>query len=113
MHFHNQERVMPQPHFAISTFWVMRSLEDWEQRLGRNFALWAVLPHLVRIPSLFLLQEQQMMKTFPHLLNVNEDPQLTGVLKHFIQAGTYPSQLTPWEGRGKRVKSHLPAGFGL
>ncbi|XP_017915732.1 PREDICTED: kinesin-like protein KIF28P [Capra hircus] len=43
------------------------------------------------IPSLFLLQEQQMMKTFPHLLNVNEDPQLTGVLKHFIQAGTYPS----------------------
>uniref|UniRef100_A0A452E7V5 Kinesin-like protein 6 n=1 Tax=Capra hircus TaxID=9925 RepID=A0A452E7V5_CAPHI len=75
-------RVMPQPHFAISTFW------DWEQRLGRNFALWAVLPHLVRIPSLFLLQEQQMMKTFPHLLNVNEDPQLTGVLKHFIQAGS-------------------------
>uniref|UniRef100_A0A8C2RA23 Kinesin-like protein n=1 Tax=Capra hircus TaxID=9925 RepID=A0A8C2RA23_CAPHI len=81
-------RVMPQPHFAISTFWVMRSLEDWEQRLGRNFALWAVLPHLVRIPSLFHLQEQQMMKTFPHLLNVNEDPQLTGVLKHFIQAGS-------------------------
>lgn len=29
-----------------------------------------------------------MMKTFPHLLNVNEDPQLTGVLKHFLQAGT-------------------------
>lgn len=76
------------PHFAISTFWVMRSLEDWEQWMGRNSALCAVLPHLVRIPSLFLLQEQQMMKTFPHLLNVNEDPQLTGVLKHFIQAGT-------------------------
>uniref|UniRef100_A0A8C2RAS8 Kinesin-like protein n=1 Tax=Capra hircus TaxID=9925 RepID=A0A8C2RAS8_CAPHI len=64
------------------------SIVDWEQRLGRNFALWAVLPHLVRIPSLFHLQEQQMMKTFPHLLNVNEDPQLTGVLKHFIQAGS-------------------------
>ncbi|XP_027419902.1 kinesin-like protein KIF28P [Bos indicus x Bos taurus] len=29
-----------------------------------------------------------MIKTFPHLLNVNEDPQLTGVLKHFIQAGS-------------------------
>ncbi|KAL4673274.1 hypothetical protein H8959_017208 [Pygathrix nigripes] len=29
--------------------------------------------------------ERQMM-TFPHLLNVNEDPQLTGVLKYFIQA---------------------------
>ncbi|XP_069400472.1 kinesin-like protein KIF28P [Ovis canadensis] len=35
-----------------------------------------------------IAQEQQMMKTFPHLLNVNEDPQLTGVLKHFIQAGS-------------------------
>uniref|UniRef100_A0AAA9T234 Kinesin-like protein 6 n=1 Tax=Bos taurus TaxID=9913 RepID=A0AAA9T234_BOVIN len=82
------KRAMSQPHFAISIFWVMRSLEDWEQWIGRNFALCAVLPRLVRIPSLFLLQEQQMIKTFPHLLNVNEDPQLTGVLKHFIQAGS-------------------------
>ncbi|XP_074172996.1 kinesin-like protein KIF28P isoform X1 [Rhinolophus sinicus] len=32
--------------------------------------------------------ERQMVKTFPHLLNVNEDPQLTGVLKYFIQAGS-------------------------
>ncbi|XP_007935192.1 kinesin-like protein KIF28P [Orycteropus afer afer] len=30
----------------------------------------------------------QMMKTFPHLLNINEDPQLTGVLKYFIRAGS-------------------------
>ncbi|XP_053515525.1 kinesin-like protein KIF28P [Artibeus jamaicensis] len=35
-----------------------------------------------------LAQEQQMLKTLPHLLNVNEDPQLTGVLKYFIQAGS-------------------------
>ncbi|ELW49539.1 Protein ELYS [Tupaia chinensis] len=34
-----------------------------------------------------MAQERQMMKTLPHLLNVNEDPQLTGVLKFFIQAG--------------------------
>lgn len=34
------------------------------------------------------------MKTLPHLLNVNEDPQLTGVLKYFIQAGTHPSRPT-------------------
>uniref|UniRef100_A0A8C5K6W0 Kinesin-like protein n=1 Tax=Jaculus jaculus TaxID=51337 RepID=A0A8C5K6W0_JACJA len=32
--------------------------------------------------------EQQMMKTLPHLLNVNEDPQLTGVLKYFIRDGS-------------------------
>lgn len=33
-----------------------------------------------------------MTETLPHLLNVNEDPQLTGVLKYFIQAGTHPSR---------------------
>ncbi|KAL1769935.1 kinesin KIF28P [Sigmodon hispidus] len=33
-------------------------------------------------------QEQQMMKALPHLLNVNEDPQLTGVLKYFIHGGS-------------------------
>lgn len=42
-------------------------------------------------PSPCLLQERQMTETFPHLLNVNEDPQLTGVLKYFIQTGTHPS----------------------
>nr|XP_045002569.1 kinesin-like protein KIF28P [Jaculus jaculus] len=35
-----------------------------------------------------IAQEQQMMKTLPHLLNVNEDPQLTGVLKYFIRDGS-------------------------
>ncbi|XP_011359174.1 kinesin-like protein KIF28P [Pteropus vampyrus] len=35
-----------------------------------------------------IAQERQMMKTVPHLLNVSEDPQLTGVLKHFLQAGS-------------------------
>nr|XP_013012872.1 LOW QUALITY PROTEIN: kinesin-like protein KIF28P [Cavia porcellus] len=32
--------------------------------------------------------ERQLMKTLPHLVNVNEDPQLSGVLKYFIRAGT-------------------------
>ncbi|CAO2638620.1 Kinesin-like protein KIF28P [Lemmus lemmus] len=35
-----------------------------------------------------LSQEQQMAKALPHLLNVNEDPQLTGVLKYFIHNGS-------------------------
>ncbi|XP_045652383.1 kinesin-like protein KIF28P [Ursus americanus] len=35
-----------------------------------------------------IAQERQMTETFPHLLNVNEDPQLTGVLKYFIQTGS-------------------------
>uniref|UniRef100_A0A8C4WC53 Kinesin-like protein n=1 Tax=Gopherus evgoodei TaxID=1825980 RepID=A0A8C4WC53_9SAUR len=32
-----------------------------------------------------ITQERRMMETFPYLLNINEDPQLSGVLKHFIQ----------------------------
>uniref|UniRef100_A0A8C8R7D3 Kinesin-like protein 6 n=1 Tax=Pelusios castaneus TaxID=367368 RepID=A0A8C8R7D3_9SAUR len=35
-----------------------------------------------------ITQERWMMETFPYLLNINEDPQLSGVLKHFIQDGT-------------------------
>ncbi|KAM5237704.1 LOW QUALITY PROTEIN: kinesin-like protein KIF28P [Ctenodactylus gundi] len=35
-----------------------------------------------------MAQERQLMKTLPHLLNVNEDPQFTGVLKYFIPAGS-------------------------
>ncbi|MBZ3886366.1 Kinesin-like protein KIF28P, partial [Sciurus carolinensis] len=35
-----------------------------------------------------IAQERQMVKTLPHLLNVNEDPQLTGVLKYFIHTGS-------------------------
>ncbi|XP_053568220.1 kinesin-like protein KIF28P [Bombina bombina] len=34
-----------------------------------------------------ITQERRMMKTYPYLLNINEDPQLSGVLKHFIQDG--------------------------
>ncbi|KYO23861.1 kinesin-like protein KIF28P [Alligator mississippiensis] len=34
-----------------------------------------------------ITQERRMMETFPYLLNINEDPQLSGVLKHFIQDG--------------------------
>uniref|UniRef100_A0A8V0YCT8 Kinesin-like protein n=1 Tax=Gallus gallus TaxID=9031 RepID=A0A8V0YCT8_CHICK len=35
-----------------------------------------------------MTQERWMMETFPYLLNINEDPQLSWVLKHFIQDGT-------------------------
>uniref|UniRef100_A0A8D1DWH2 Kinesin motor domain-containing protein n=1 Tax=Sus scrofa TaxID=9823 RepID=A0A8D1DWH2_PIG len=46
-----------------------------------------------------IAQERRLVRTVPHLLNVNEDPQLTGVLKHFIQAGTCSSPApTPHPG---------------
>ncbi|XP_015713075.1 kinesin-like protein KIF28P isoform X2 [Coturnix japonica] len=35
-----------------------------------------------------MMQERWMMEMFPYLLNINEDPQLSWVLKHFIQDGT-------------------------
>uniref|UniRef100_A0A6I8SUP3 Kinesin-like protein n=1 Tax=Xenopus tropicalis TaxID=8364 RepID=A0A6I8SUP3_XENTR len=34
-----------------------------------------------------ITQERRMMQLYPYLLNINEDPQLSGVLKHFIQEG--------------------------
>ncbi|KAF7254251.1 Kinesin-like protein KIF28P [Varanus komodoensis] len=33
--------------------------------------------------------ERWMMETFPYLVNINEDPQLSGVLKYFIQNGSF------------------------
>uniref|UniRef100_A0A670ZBJ6 Kinesin-like protein 6 n=1 Tax=Pseudonaja textilis TaxID=8673 RepID=A0A670ZBJ6_PSETE len=35
-----------------------------------------------------ITQERQMMETFPYLVNINEDSQLSGVLKYFIQDGS-------------------------
>ncbi|XP_058556929.1 kinesin-like protein KIF28P [Neofelis nebulosa] len=49
---------------------------------------------------------QWIMKTLPHLLNVNEDPQLTGVLKYFIQAGSCDA------GRAASNAIHLQ-GLGI
>ncbi|KAJ8776334.1 hypothetical protein J1605_015632 [Eschrichtius robustus] len=54
---------------------------SWAHQLEQARSEWQ--QHFVAIA-----QEQQMMKTFPHLLNVNEDPQLTGVLKYFTEAGS-------------------------
>ncbi|XP_040307820.1 kinesin-like protein KIF28P [Herpailurus yagouaroundi] len=51
-------------------------------------------------------KEQRIMKTLPHLLNVNEDPQLTGVLKYFIQAGSCDA------GRAASNAIHLQ-GLGI
>uniref|UniRef100_A0A8C9V7K7 Kinesin-like protein n=1 Tax=Scleropages formosus TaxID=113540 RepID=A0A8C9V7K7_SCLFO len=44
-------------------------------------------------PQLTPLQET-MIQTFPYILNVNEDPQLSGVVKLFIQEGRCPFPLS-------------------
>ncbi|XP_032771670.1 kinesin-like protein KIF28P [Rattus rattus] len=62
-----------------------------EQQLG-TWGTWAQLLEQARREweqqYKALAQEQQMVKILPHLLNVNEDPQLTGVLKFFIHNGS-------------------------
>lgn len=42
-----------------------------------------------------LCQERRMMQMHPYILNVNEDAQLSGVVKLFIQEGTCISSLRP------------------
>lgn len=34
-------------------------------------------------------KEKEMQKTTPHFWNLNEDPQLSGKVRHFIKAGNY------------------------
>ncbi|NXL83018.1 KIF28 protein, partial [Alectura lathami] len=59
-------------------------LEEARQEWEQHFQM-----HTTKITYFSILaQERWMMETFPYLLNVNEDPQLSWVLKHFIQDGT-------------------------
>nr|XP_020643636.1 kinesin-like protein KIF28P isoform X2 [Pogona vitticeps] len=58
---------------AIQATWEYRLEEarkEWEQQYAA------------------VTQERWMMETFPYLVNINEDPQLSGVLKYFIQNGS-------------------------
>ncbi|KAM5164707.1 kinesin-like protein KIF28P [Mantella aurantiaca] len=58
---------------AIQNTWEMQLQEarkEWEQQFAA------------------ITQERRMIQSFPYLLNINEDPQLSGVLKYFIQEGS-------------------------
>ncbi|XP_076835241.1 kinesin-like protein KIF28 [Brachyhypopomus gauderio] len=59
---------------AIQTLWeqhLQEALKDWETQYTN------------------ITQERRMMQTFPYMLNVNEDVQLSGVIKLFIQEGDW------------------------
>ncbi|MBN3296433.1 KIF28 protein, partial [Amia calva] len=63
---------------AIQTLWqqhLQEALQDWE------------LQYKCRSPC--VPQERRMMQTYPYILNINEDPQLSGVVKLFIQDGEW------------------------
>uniref|UniRef100_A0A3B4YVB7 Kinesin-like protein KIF28P n=1 Tax=Seriola lalandi dorsalis TaxID=1841481 RepID=A0A3B4YVB7_SERLL len=57
---------------AIQTLWeqhLQEALKDWEQQYAN------------------ITQERRMMQMHPYILNINEDAQLSGVVKLFIQEG--------------------------
>ncbi|XP_013766346.1 kinesin-like protein KIF28P [Pundamilia nyererei] len=59
---------------AIQTLWeqhVQEALKDWEQQYAN------------------ITQERRMMQMHPYILNINEDAQLSGVVKLFIQEGEW------------------------
>ncbi|KAK3563580.1 hypothetical protein QTP86_030937, partial [Hemibagrus guttatus] len=59
---------------AIQTLWeqhLQESLKDWESQYTA------------------ITQERRMMQMFPYMLNINEDAQLSGVIKLFIQEGEW------------------------
>ncbi|MCJ8737247.1 hypothetical protein PDJAM_G00021880 [Pangasius djambal] len=59
---------------AIQTLWeqhLQEALKDWETQYTT------------------ITQERRMMQMFPYMLNVNEDAQLSGVIKLFIQEGEW------------------------
>ncbi|KAM6979892.1 kinesin-like protein KIF28P [Aplochiton taeniatus] len=59
---------------AIQTLWeqhLQEALKDWEQQYAT------------------LTQERRMMQMYPYILNINEDTQLSGVVKLFIQEGDW------------------------
>ncbi|KAG5265440.1 hypothetical protein AALO_G00242500 [Alosa alosa] len=59
---------------AIQTLWeqhLQEALKDWEMQYAT------------------ITQERRMMQMHPYMLNINEDPQLSGVVKLFIQEGDW------------------------
>ncbi|XP_062243435.1 kinesin-like protein KIF28P [Platichthys flesus] len=59
---------------AIQTLWeqhLQEALKDWEQQYAN------------------ITQERRMMQMHPYILNINEDAQLSGVVKLFIQEGEW------------------------
>ncbi|XP_038147007.1 kinesin-like protein KIF28P [Cyprinodon tularosa] len=74
---------------AIQTLWeqhLQEALKDWEQQYAS------------------ITQERRMMQTYPYILNINEDAQLSGVVKLFIQEGVWDIGLCDSSPRSISIK---------
>lgn len=90
---------------AIQTMWeqhLQEALKDWEQQYANiaqvhahtrtsNGSLLVSVPKHGTVSS---CQERRMMQMHPYILNVNEDVQLSGVVKLFIQEGKWVSAVS-------------------
>ncbi|XP_040897287.1 kinesin-like protein KIF28P [Toxotes jaculatrix] len=74
---------------AIQTLWeqhLQEALKDWEQQYAN------------------ITQERRMMQMHPYILNINEDAQLSGVVKLFIQEGDWDIGLCDSSPRSISIK---------
>ncbi|KAK2854215.1 hypothetical protein Q5P01_006876 [Channa striata] len=74
---------------AIQTMWeqhLQEALKDWEQQYAN------------------ITQERRMMQMHPYILNINEDAQLSGVVKLFIQEGEWEIGLSDSSPRSISIK---------
>ncbi|XP_048830514.1 kinesin-like protein KIF28P [Brienomyrus brachyistius] len=74
---------------AIQTLWeqhLQEALRDWEQQYAT------------------ITQERRMIQMYPYILNINEDPQLSGVIKLFIQEGEWDIGLSDSTPRAITIK---------
>ncbi|KAL2098568.1 hypothetical protein ACEWY4_005048 [Coilia grayii] len=74
---------------AIQTLWehhLQEALKDWETQYAT------------------ITQERRMMQMHPYILNINEDPQLSGVVKLFIQEGDWDIGLSEGTSRTITIK---------
>ncbi|XP_053538703.1 kinesin-like protein KIF28 isoform X1 [Ictalurus punctatus] len=74
---------------AIQTLWeqhLQEALKDWETQYTT------------------ITQERRMMQMFPYMLNINEDAQLSGVIKLFIQEGDWDVGLADTSPRAISIR---------
>ncbi|KAM9826680.1 kinesin-like protein KIF28P isoform 3-T3 [Syngnathus typhle] len=74
---------------TIHTLWeqhLQEALRDWEQQYAN------------------ITQERRMMQMYPYILNINEDAQLSGVVKLFIQEGEWDIGLSEGSLRSITIK---------
>ncbi|XP_077419577.1 kinesin-like protein KIF28 isoform X2 [Vanacampus margaritifer] len=74
---------------TIHTLWeqhLQEALRDWEQQYAN------------------ITQERRMMQMHPYILNINEDAQLSGVVKLFIQEGEWDIGLNEGTSRSISIK---------